>query len=347
MGTIADKRPLISTIISTYNYGQFIEEAIDSILCQTFPQKDMEIIVVDDGSTDDTPQRVKKYKDRIKYIRKENGGHASGLNVGFQNAKGEIIFFMDADDYWRKDKIEKIQRYYEQYNCKALFHNANIVGDVIEKPQPHFKDCYLKYINRISNSVYSLSLKSIKDSPAFLGTLLSVQSYRRSICEKIFPIPQMYRRHPDIYLFIYALLQCDIYYEHNPLSYYRQHLGSHMASISKGIGELQFSINLHNLFLSDLRKYGKKTENLISMFVNKSYYDRFLLEKLKGRKMNAFMYLAKYKPEGPMLLSFLRKCNLALSVLISERWYKLSRSLYSNSGLRNLRKNILIDRFNQ
>jgi glycosyltransferase involved in cell wall biosynthesis len=74
--------PVVSVVIDAYNYGRFVEEAIDSALAQDFPKEYVEILVVDDGSTDDTTGRVKKFGDSVKYFRKPNGGQASAINYG-------------------------------------------------------------------------------------------------------------------------------------------------------------------------------------------------------------------------------------------------------------------------
>ena len=71
--------PSVTVLIDTYNYGQYIEEAVESVLTQEFPREQREILVVDDGSTDDTAERLKKYSDDIRYVRKPNGGQASAL----------------------------------------------------------------------------------------------------------------------------------------------------------------------------------------------------------------------------------------------------------------------------
>ena len=84
--------PFITVIIDTYNYGHFVEEAIDSVLSQNFPADRMEVLVIDDGSTDDTSERVKKYGERIRYFQKENGGQASAFNFGFSRSRGEICY---------------------------------------------------------------------------------------------------------------------------------------------------------------------------------------------------------------------------------------------------------------
>src|ERR1700756_4508486 len=97
--------PQVTVLIDTYNYGRYIEEAIESVLAQDFPAEEMEILVVDDGPTDKRPPRVGKYRERVKYIYKENGGQASAFNCGLAQARGELIFLLDADDYWRAGKV--------------------------------------------------------------------------------------------------------------------------------------------------------------------------------------------------------------------------------------------------
>ncbi len=97
-------RPLISVIIPTYNHEDFISKAIDSVLDQTY--KDLEIIVVDDGSTDNTRYVIKKYDEKVKYIFQANRGLASARNTGILASKGEFIAFLDADDIWLPSKLE-------------------------------------------------------------------------------------------------------------------------------------------------------------------------------------------------------------------------------------------------
>jgi glycosyltransferase involved in cell wall biosynthesis len=96
--------PLVSVIIPTYNCGKFIEQSIDSVLKQTYKNK--EIIVVDDGSTDDTPLKMSKYGDNIFYIRQNNQGPSKARNIGMDYSKGEYLAFLDADDVWYPRKLE-------------------------------------------------------------------------------------------------------------------------------------------------------------------------------------------------------------------------------------------------
>lgn len=102
-----DFQPLVSIVIPVYNGSNFVKEAIDSAINQTY--KNIEIIVVNDGSTDDgaTEQIALSYGDKIRYIHKENGGVSSALNVGIKNMRGEYFSWLSHDDMYKPEKIEK------------------------------------------------------------------------------------------------------------------------------------------------------------------------------------------------------------------------------------------------
>ena len=97
--------PEVSVIIPMYNASRFIVEALQSVFDQTF--KDWEIIVVDDGSTDDSRQIIEKYRERLKYFWQENGGPSKARNYGIRESSGEYIAFLDADDVWFPSKLGK------------------------------------------------------------------------------------------------------------------------------------------------------------------------------------------------------------------------------------------------
>ena len=97
--------PLVSVVIPTYNRAAFLVEAIESVLAQTYPN--IEIIVVDDGSTDDTRQVIGRYGDRVRYIFQLNSGLPGAVrNVGIRNAVGKYVAFLDSDDVMSREKIE-------------------------------------------------------------------------------------------------------------------------------------------------------------------------------------------------------------------------------------------------
>src|SRR5580700_803800 len=101
-------KPAVTVLIDTYNHERFIEEAIVSVLEQDFPRAEMEILVVDDGSTDRTPEIVRKFEPQVRLLRKTNGGQASAFNAGIPEARGEIVAFLDGDDWWAPGKLAAV-----------------------------------------------------------------------------------------------------------------------------------------------------------------------------------------------------------------------------------------------
>jgi glycosyltransferase involved in cell wall biosynthesis len=100
----ATQNPLVSVVVITYNTAEYVAHAIESVLEQTW--KNLELIVVDDGSTDETPQVVGRFADhRLKYVRQENQGPNAARNRGIRESRGEFVAFLDSDDWWLPDKI--------------------------------------------------------------------------------------------------------------------------------------------------------------------------------------------------------------------------------------------------
>lgn len=114
--------PAVSVIIPTYNRAKLLPQALDSVLSQTY--QDFETIVVDDGSSDNTAEVVSQYK-QIRYIRQENRGTAAARNKGILEARGELIAFLDSDDVWLPEMLEKTVSFIKKHNfdwvCTASY----------------------------------------------------------------------------------------------------------------------------------------------------------------------------------------------------------------------------------
>lgn len=117
--------PKVSVIIPTYNCKEYVTIATESVLAQTF--KDYELIVVDDGSTDETSQVLEQYEDRITYIYQENRERSAARNTGIRASSGEYLAFLDADDTWLPNKLEQQVTILDQDSdivltyCQALY----------------------------------------------------------------------------------------------------------------------------------------------------------------------------------------------------------------------------------
>ena len=172
--------PFVTILIDTYNYGQYIEEAIDSVLAQDFPVEQREILVVDDGSTDDTPERLKKFGDAIQYLQKPNGGQASALNFGLARARGEIVALLDADDYWLPGKLRRVVEEFEK-NPEAgmVYHTLR----QYEERTGTFEDGGLPLLSgRVPANT--------KDLLSYVLYPTSFLAFRRSALEPLLPIPE-------------------------------------------------------------------------------------------------------------------------------------------------------------
>ena len=95
--------PSVSVVITTYNQASYIGPALDSVFAQSRPPA--EVIVVDDGSTDETSERIAPYRDRLVYIRQPNQGVAQARNTGVRTARGDLLAFLDGDDLWESEKL--------------------------------------------------------------------------------------------------------------------------------------------------------------------------------------------------------------------------------------------------
>ena len=123
--------PLVSVIVVSYNRAHFLKDALDSIKRQTFT--DYEIVLVDDGSTDNTKEIVEKYEE-IRYIYQEHSGISKARNEGVKAARGKWIAFLDSDDLWKEDKLQKQIDYLQSHmECRIIFTKFSNFTDIPEE----------------------------------------------------------------------------------------------------------------------------------------------------------------------------------------------------------------------
>lgn len=181
--------PLVSILINNYNYGQFLADAIDSALNQTYPH--IEVLVVDDGSSDNSREIIEQYTAKIHPILKPNGGQASAFNAGFKASKGDLICFLDSDDIFILDKIEKIVDVFTQYpDIGWCFHPlklfSNDTGSEIKDPSLPTKAERKSGIYDVRANIIQGYLKDlIPCLPATSGIC-----FRRSLLSQILPMPE-------------------------------------------------------------------------------------------------------------------------------------------------------------
>ena len=102
------RAPRASILIDTYNHERFLAKAVESVLEQDALTPDMEVVIVNDGSSDRTPELARGFAPRVRYIRKENGGQASAFNAAAPVLRGDVCLFLDGDDWWLPGKLGKV-----------------------------------------------------------------------------------------------------------------------------------------------------------------------------------------------------------------------------------------------
>jgi glycosyltransferase involved in cell wall biosynthesis len=191
--------PTFTVLIDTYNYQRFIERAIDSALAQTYPASRVEILVVDDGSTDATEDVVRRYGTRVRYLRKSKGGQASSLNLGFKYSGADIICLLDADDYFYPDKLASVAEAATQSPEAGLIYNEfDIVCDGAIWPKTYPEPTWT------GNKLPLAAVKAGIQDLILLGhpwtCITSAMSIRREVAQGVRIPEKEFPHSPDLFL---------------------------------------------------------------------------------------------------------------------------------------------------
>ena len=208
------KATLVSVIINNYNYARFLRSAIDSALSQTC--QSVEVIVVDDGSTDDSRKVIASYGDRIKTILKENGGQASAINAGIQASSGDYLLLLDADDVLMPTAAATVAAALAEEGASLVSwplleidRDGNTTGRIVSALRP-------------SGDVRSQILEA--DDPTMVYMPTSCVGLSRARVSRILPIPEVdFRLCADAYIFSLALVCGTVKAIPEPQNYYRVH----------------------------------------------------------------------------------------------------------------------------
>lgn len=231
--------PLVTILIPAYNASPYISESLESALGQTYEA--LEIMVVDDGSTDNTEELVREFGDKVVYLKKENGGPSSARNYGIARAKGEYIAFLDADDLWYPEKIA-IQI--------EAFQNEPELGMTYCNMQPINKEDVLTYVKpypeavsqRFSGDVfYKLFMFNFIPTPTVM--------VKKEVFEKAGLFPEHLRFSEDYHMWLRICAYYKARHIDQVLAYRRIHQG-------------QASNDLDELYKGELRVIRDIIENL-------------------------------------------------------------------------------------
>jgi glycosyltransferase involved in cell wall biosynthesis len=234
------QRPLATIVIVNYNYERFIAAAIDSALEQSY--KPLEVIVVDDGSTDGSRKIIAPYGERIRVVLQENGGQGAAYNAGWLAARGAFVLFLDSDDVLAKDAMQKVVCAFEHSNAvKVQFYLRQV-------------DRELKPLGYLLPSYDFSSMDPRKQIAAYgyyVSPPASGNAYRKSFLDEIMPIAdvELYRQATDGYTTGLAGMAGEIVSIAEILGFYRVH-GDNYG----GEGGVKSVRQLHHMFMRDIKR---------------------------------------------------------------------------------------------
>lgn len=209
--------PLVSVIVSNYNYGRFVGDALRSALDQAYGR--IEVVVCDDGSTDDSCsviEAVASQDDRVSLIRKPNGGQASAFNAAFSASKGQVVGFLDADDLWLGDKVEKSVRALQETNRGLLIHQMVVVDSEMNELQriPTFTRFESGWI----------ADRVLERGGRWRWMPASAMVMRREVLGRVLPMPETpFKTDADTFILMLAPLLTEIESVEEVLGLYRLH----------------------------------------------------------------------------------------------------------------------------
>ena len=211
-------QPLVSIIIDNFNYGRFLHAAIDSALAQSYVP--VEVIAVDDGSTDNSRDVISSYRSRVSAIFKPNGGHASAFNAGFRASHGSIVMFLDADDLLLPNAVEEVVRAWHAGVAKAQFVLAHVdadgreLGGIVPYSPAQMPDGDIR--------------SSILEAGGYVGVPTSGNAFARTVLDQLLPLPEsQWHQAADTSLEIIAPFLGDIVSLRKTLGCYRIHDSNH------------------------------------------------------------------------------------------------------------------------
>jgi glycosyltransferase involved in cell wall biosynthesis len=210
-------RPYFSCLIVNYNYGRFLKQAVESLLSQDFPQKEREILVVDDGSTDDSVAVAESFKDKIVVLRQSNQGQAAGYEAAFAGARGEVFALGDSDDWWEPQRLSAFAEALEPADIGLAQHylkDVDVNGRPLKNQLPAWPAVYTieDYIDGRCEDAATSGL-----------------AFKRDVLMKTLPVPRTIFSWYDEFLISHALLHSKMANIPRVLGFHRVHAANNWA----------------------------------------------------------------------------------------------------------------------
>jgi len=213
-------QPRVSVIMTAYNHEAYVADAIASVLAQDYP--DFEVCIIDDGSTDDTRQRIAESIEGatapIQVIEQKNAGQASALNEGFKATKGDLVAIMDGDDLWAPSKLSRMTRFIADHPDGGVYQHQ--VDDGTGHPYRVILPSGDIMARWLEDGVLNTAVDPYRVQ---VNVPTSGLMFRREVLDAVLPIPETLIVCPDFYLFVLGLTHGPLYSEPTTLATWRTH----------------------------------------------------------------------------------------------------------------------------
>jgi glycosyltransferase involved in cell wall biosynthesis len=335
-------KPILSVLINTFNHEQYIEQTIVSAIEQDFPPADFEILVVDDGSTDRTPEIVGKFGQHVRLLRKKNGGQASAFNAALPEVRGELVAFLDGDDWWLPGKLAAVTTALEQNPGIAgvghgyyEFNEATGESKLRKAPQPLFVDL----------STPEAARKCWLD---LTYVHMAAFTVRRSVLDECLPIPETLIFDADAPIAMAAMAHGALLLD-QPLFYYRIHSNNLVGGICQNEGsrlrrKYEMGDEMFGVLYPMLLRMGVPRGS-VSALLDEAWvcHTRHLLSVYGGTRIKAFqteMRHFRYTCKDPSIAYCLFKYAVvgAATFAVGPRTFYRLRDWYGRQNLGRLRE---------
>ncbi len=337
-------KPLITALVDTYNHEKYIEQALVSVLEQGLSPAELEIVVVDDGSTDNTASIIQKFAPRVRHVRKKNGGQASAFNAGFAESRGEIVALLDGDDWWAKGKLATV--------AEALEKNKEVAA--VSHGYYEFREETGEARVRVPPARRTVRVDSPEAArtagSAWRFLLMGALTVRRRVLEWIVPLDEEMVFMADSAIQVAAMIKGVLILE-EPLFYYRYHAQNLFAIEDEGAERVRRKWEMTELVYSLVHRMvielGVPRETA-SALLEDNWMDakRRRLHKIGGSRWEAFrtemqcFQLDHPNPSvGYRLFKYL-VVGAATLLLPARRFYEL-RSWYAQRELGSYRERLV------
>jgi glycosyltransferase involved in cell wall biosynthesis len=336
-------KPILSVLIDTYNHERYIEQAVISAIEQDFPSADYEIFVVDDGSTDRTPEIVRKFAPRVRLLRKKNGGQASAFNAALPELRGEIVAFLDGDDWFAPGKLTAVMNALEQHP------EAAAVGHGHYEVHEEANEVRVRALHEAEFFHLATPEAAREAVRGWRYVLMGALTVRREILHRVTPIPEVLVFCGDGPIAM-AALAGGTYVLSRPLFNYRHHPDSFHLADSKNMAihrrMLEMIETTFEIMETTLIRLGVPPESAAALL----YQDWTECRRLKlrthgGSRLGAFrteMRAFRSEHRNPTLSYWLFKylCVGGATLLLPPPLFYRARDWYGQQNLGRFREQL-------